>query len=674
MAAKRDPHALTYRPDIDGLRAIAVLGVVAYHTAPRLVSGGFAGVDIFFVISGFLITSIILREKAEGRFSLIDFYGRRVRRLFPALIAVLAATFVIGWTVLLPHEFQLLGKHTTAGAAYFLNFTLKKEAGYFDTSADEKPLLHLWSLSVEEQFYLVWPLLLLVLASRRATVFAIALVIMASFASSMMVIGRKSAFFLPHNRMWELASGSLLALTTQWLADIPLALWRPARALHRLAAERLADVASCAGFALILLALFGLDRTMTYPGGWVLIPCAGALLIIAAGSNAIINRLLLSKPVLVFVGLISYPLYLWHWPLLSFTSILGHGDDVPVRAAAVVIAAFLAYVTYRFIEQPLRRGPLGVVPAGLLAVTLAFCVLGIFAQKDILTARLNDPAHRDISDAVNDWAYPNGLQRSVTPSGLTIHQTGAGDGKILFAGDSNMEQYWPRIQKLREQPGYYNRPVIFATTGGCPPIPGLRRRVGGSCAGFGQRVRSIALSPDVDTVVLGALWTLCLGTSQFYFESMPESAPSEAQRFEDSVITALSSMITDLRLHGKAVWLVLSIPNGPELSPMSSLHRSATGADQFVPIAIARAAVDAAWVKARAALIQSAQAAGAGIIDPMAALCNDSTCPGQTAEGRLMYKDGGHLRASFVRDHATYIDPTMAASPASKGASRSGDR
>ena len=156
-------RAIPYRPDIDGLRAVAVLSVVAYHASPRLLSGGFVGVDVFFVISGFLISTIILREMEAGSFSLAGFYARRIRRLFPALIVVLAATLAIGWYFLLPHEFRALGRHMAAGAAYFINFTLKREAGYFDAAADEKPLLHLWSLAVEEQFYIVWPLLLLLI-------------------------------------------------------------------------------------------------------------------------------------------------------------------------------------------------------------------------------------------------------------------------------------------------------------------------------------------------------------------------------------------------------------------------------------------------------------------------------------------------------------------------------
>ena len=193
---------MTYRPDIDGLRAIAVLCVVAYHAMPEVVRGGFIGVDVFFVISGFLISTIIMRAKDEGRFSLLDFYARRIKRLFPALTVVLAATALLGWFYLLPHEFRALGKHLTAGAGYFINFTLKKEAGYFDVSAAEKPLLHLWSLAVEEQFYIVWPVLLLLVAGRRRTLAVLAAITIASLASNLVAINKNAAgaFYLPQNR------------------------------------------------------------------------------------------------------------------------------------------------------------------------------------------------------------------------------------------------------------------------------------------------------------------------------------------------------------------------------------------------------------------------------------------------------------------------------------------
>ena len=412
------PIAVTYRPDIDGLRAVAVLAVVGYHASPSLVPGGFIGVDIFFVISGFLISSIILREIEGGTFSLVAFYGRRIRRLFPALIAMLIVTFVLGWYSLLPHEFQTLGKHITAGAAYFINITLKKEAGYFDTSGDMKPLLHLWSLAIEEQFYLIWPLLLLAVAKQRRAFAVIAIVMVASFISSIVVLGRKDAFYLPNNRMWELASGAMLALAVLRLADRQHLSQTLSRFAERFGGARTRDLASCAGLAIILVSLFGLDRTLTYPGYWVLLPCAGALLLISAGESALLNRWLLSHPVLVFIGLISYPFYLWHWPLLSYAAITGYGANPVVRFAMVSLAAVLAALTYLYIERPVRHRKSNVVPISLFGITLAFCVAGTLAQKDVFHARLNGPEHRAISAAVNDWAFPNGLSRTKLPSGL----------------------------------------------------------------------------------------------------------------------------------------------------------------------------------------------------------------------------------------------------------------
>ena len=205
----RGDRPIAYRPDIDGMRALAVLAVVGYHAAPGVIKGGYVGVDVFFVISGFLISSIILSEREAGSFSLVGFYGRRIRRLFPALALVLAATWLLGWFYLLPHEFRALGKHMAAGAAYFINFTLKRESGYFDVAADDKPLLHLWSLSVEEQFYIFWPLLLLLIRGRRSLIAVIAALAIASFVGGLHALGKNqaSAFYLPHWRVWELAVG-----------------------------------------------------------------------------------------------------------------------------------------------------------------------------------------------------------------------------------------------------------------------------------------------------------------------------------------------------------------------------------------------------------------------------------------------------------------------------------
>jgi len=297
-----------YRPDVDGLRAIAVLSVLAFHAFPRAAPGGFAGVDVFFVISGFLISGILFEALRAGHFSFIDFYRRRVRRIFPALILVLAASLGLGWMLLLPDEYRLLGKHALAGAGFLSNIALWREAGYFAPAAEVTPLLHLWSLGVEEQYYLVWPLLLAFFAGRpRALPWMIVGLAAVSFALNVWLTPRapSAAFYLPLTRFWELMAGSALAYHVHYGS--------PGR--------RMADAKAAAGLALVAAGIALLSAGRAFPGWWALAPVVGSSLLIAAGPAAWINRRLLSNPVMVYIGLISYPLYLWHWPLLVYARI-----------------------------------------------------------------------------------------------------------------------------------------------------------------------------------------------------------------------------------------------------------------------------------------------------------------------------------------------------------------
>ncbi len=496
------------------------------------------------------------------------------------------------------------------------------------------------------------------LANRRQALFVIVLVIVSSFVSSMAVFGKKTAFFLPHNRMWELASGALLAAAilgreNNFVLSPRLQSWT-----RKLNSYHPAEFASYTGAGLIALSFFGLNKTLTYPGGWALLPCAGALLIIGAGKNAKVNLELLSRPVLVFIGLISYPLYLWHWPLLSFAAITGYGANLKIRFTAVSLALVLSILTYWYIERPLRHRRSNAVPIVLLSSTLAFCAIGFLAQKDVLTARLNTQQYRDISDAINDWHYPDGLQRTTTETGLTLRTAGPNADTVLFAGDSNMEQYWPRIQTLLGPAGA-NRSVVFATKGGCPPVPGLRLRSGDKCTLFGDHVAAFAASPNIHSAVFAAVWSQYAVSSEYSMDGSASAQPRDEAKTWDAMITSLCKMIGELRVQGKTVWLVLTIPNGPGLSPMSGLHRSLTAVDRIYPTGLDRAAFEKTWAPARAKLITSALAAGAKIIDPMNWLCDAKACPGQTVDGKLMYKDGSHLRARYVREHATFMDQTL---------------
>jgi peptidoglycan/LPS O-acetylase OafA/YrhL len=311
---------INYRPDIDGLRAIAVLGVVLYHLSPITLPGGFLGVDIFFVISGYLISRIVFREMAEGVFSFSAFYARRIRRLFPALAVVLAATIGFGAFSLFANEYERLAKHVSSTILFLLNFRLMGEAGYFDISSDTKPLLHLWSLSVEEQFYLIWPVLLVVSHKIRFHAGWMSVVlIVASFAFALHFSTRNldALYFHPLARFWELLIGATLA----WAHHQG----HSSRVVGYLSYGFCRDVCSIVGILIIAGAFLFWNETTIHPGGLTILPVLGATMLIASGSAAIVNRLLALKP-LVWIGLISYPLYLWHWPILSYIRITEFGS------------------------------------------------------------------------------------------------------------------------------------------------------------------------------------------------------------------------------------------------------------------------------------------------------------------------------------------------------------
>ncbi|NMG75895.1 acyltransferase family protein, partial [Aromatoleum diolicum] len=367
-----NPH-LAYRADIDGLRAVAVLSVVVFHAFPAALPGGFAGVDIFFVISGYLISSIIIKALGRGEFSFADFYARRIRRIFPALLLVVLFSLVLGWSVLLPHEYAQLGKHSIAGLGFVANFVFWQEAGYFDTEAELKPLLHLWSLGIEEQFYIVWPALALLVWKLRGRLglllFALAA---ASLVASVMLSGEfpGASYFLPPTRVWELLFGAMLAWRLQrYGAIFPAdAVWAP-------------SVASVLGLALIALGLVVIDKSRQFPGAWALLPVCGAVLLIAAGPRALLNRTLLASRAMVAVGLISFPLYLWHWPLLSFARI-AMGDRVTTKllVGVLALAVLASWLTFRLVETPVRRRG----GRWTIAILLALSVIVIGVSTNIL--------------------------------------------------------------------------------------------------------------------------------------------------------------------------------------------------------------------------------------------------------------------------------------------------
>ena len=428
-----------YRPDIDGLRALAILSVVGFHAFG--VIGGFAGVDIFFVISGYLISTIIFEGIEDKRFSFIDFYARRIRRIFPALALVLIAVLVGGYFLFVDDEYMEIGRHTAAGAGFVSNLVLWSESGYFKTESELKPLLHLWSLGIEEQFYIFWPLIIWMCWSSRLRLLAITTLLLAAsfiFNAYQINIDSVGTFYSPLTRFWELLIGSSLAALN--FQD----------AKHRTIFDRHENLLSILGGVLIILSLFILDKTKPFPGWWAVLPTVGAALVIFCSQKAFFNRLLSSRA-LVWFGLISFPLYLWHWPLLGFLRVLG-GDrpSTSQRIIAVLIAIVLAWLTYRFIERPIRKKFTSRKVAGYLLLLVALIgLIGFVIYKleglQFRPASAYSVNNKALDKTLKYFHFNNGVDRVSADCKKIIGnnqseiycQLSSENPKILIVGDSH---------------------------------------------------------------------------------------------------------------------------------------------------------------------------------------------------------------------------------------------
>jgi peptidoglycan/LPS O-acetylase OafA/YrhL len=487
----REHETVAYRTDIDGLRAVSILLVVGYHAVPWLVPGGFIGVDIFFVISGFLITRIILTQLKAGTFSSMEFYARRIRRIFPALIVVLAVTYLIGWFFLLPDGFSLLGKGTAAGVAFVSNLFQLTQLGYFAPDATENPLLHLWSLGIEEQFYIVWPLLLWVLSGSKRRWFWIAAIAAASFGLSMMIFfGYKEwAFYSPLSRAWELLAGGMVASR---YVDHPE--YEQERFTQR------DNLLATIGIAAIAGAAIALNQSSLFPGIWALLPVLGAVLIIVS-PNSLVNRILLSNRPMVLIGLISYPLYLWHWPLLSYLSIARHGVPNFLEIwIAVIAAVVLAWLTFRFVEIPLRRNR-NAVPGlsfGLATIGVAGIVTAIASGFGFRFP----PEIRDIAllPQQNNAGFRDKCFLEAPGAEFNASCIDQGENPLLFLwGDSTAAALYPGLRKAQQTVPF--RLAHFAAPA-CAPI----LNTGKSCDAANNIVFGFIKSSHPKIVLLHAMW------------------------------------------------------------------------------------------------------------------------------------------------------------------------
>jgi peptidoglycan/LPS O-acetylase OafA/YrhL len=625
----------TYRPDIDGLRAIAVLSVVLYHGGLPGFSGGFVGVDIFFVISGYLITAIIWRDLQRGHFSLAEFYARRVRRIFPALCATLALCSVAAYILLIPRDLIAFGKSLNATILFFQNFRLLKEVGYFDAPAIDKPLLHTWSLSVEEQFYAVWPLLLAIAARLLPPKRVLTVIIAAAIVSLVLAQWRlegypKDSFYVSYYRMWELLVGAALALAPPYLF-----------------VRRYAPYAALSGVAAIICAVVCYDASTPFPALTALLPCMGAALIIGAGSVSNGISSLLGLGPLRFVGLISYSLYLVHWPLFSFAHLYVY-DTLSLGLRLVIVAAsvLLAYLSWRYVETPFRRPSSrtrvtllrGAAAAGLLCVVgTSFVVEAGFpfrANEAVLAAQ---NVAKDLAETGLDKYCP-----PVAVEGLQACSLGQKQGRydLVLWGDSHAAHYIPALSKIVEQ--NHLAGIVFGFAGCAPFVDDDSIPKG--CRLFNERVRAwIVQQKSLRLVLLASRWSV-----------HRREIDRASRRPRGNAQGGLAATLATLNKLKVAAVILGQVPEFANNVPLCVAHAGFHGRDAQRCVTQPRASVQKRYQFVDDYFHSLQSQYDFAVASPLPALCDHSLCRA-VAKGDILMIDDNHLSEAG----ALYLGPYL---------------
>ena len=559
---------LRYRPDIDGLRALAVIPVVLFHVGLGC-PGGYVGVDVFFVISGFLITAIILKNVHQGSFSMLGFWERRIRRILPALALVVMATIIGAWVVLYPSQFRDFGKETVAQATLVSNFYFFKQDGYFDAPSEHLPFLHTWSLAVEEQFYVVFPLVLYFLhrKGKKLVLWMSILAGLSFFWSAYgVVVFPEATFFLLPARAWELLLGSLLATHfTRSDGKNPLA-----RSVFS------TELLSWLGLGLILYSVSAYSYATPFPGPTALVPCLGAALLIFANRTRVssVGRLL-SLPPVVLVGKISYSIYLWHWPLMVFTKYAAVGElTLPTRIGIAGASIFLAYLSWKFIETPFRR-PDFITSRKMIfrffyASTALFVVLGtVIYKNDGFSSRFS----KEVTDYLDVYSEEglNEMEYGGTTGTLPLINESDKDAKVLpvlLWGDSHAGVIAPVFRKLCRESGtnFHVAPCLSM-----PPLLGVCCPPKSENPEYNDAVLSFIIQNKIQSVILAARWA-------YYSQGDPNEripAPlvnpahpkmSASEAFQSS----FNETIAKLKEAGVQVWILKQVPC-QDLHPPSAL-------------------------------------------------------------------------------------------------------
>ena len=626
-----------------------MLAVIGFHAFPEWIPGGFVGVDVFFVISGYLISSIIFTGVSNRNFSFFNFYSRRIRRIFPALIVVLVFCYGCGWFILFSDEFKQLGKHIAGGAGFISNFLFWTESGYFDNSAETKPLLHLWSLAIEEQFYIVWPILIWLAWRRRIGLFALmCLIWLGSFLLNLAgVIEHPIAtFYSPQTRAWELLTGALLAwsmgsvsgryssLTAGWKVNV---ITRAVASFVARQAEWLREVRSLIGVSCVILAMFFLHKKSYFPGWWALLPVVGALLIISAGQTSWLNRTLLSSRLLVWFGLISFPLYLWHWPLLSFAHIVeGETPSRTIRLGVILISIALAWLTYRFVEKLLRYS--GSPNGKTLLLVLIMIVVGYVGYNSFIR---NGLIFRDAARSVSVNNFNFTYRQTCEP--LTLQKQEHGQDwcnidsfltlkpSIALIGDSFSNAY-TTVLTANDTNNKNDRSFIQVGRALCPMLINYGPPY---CQNIAKTIRDYIVSnKNIKIVILASYWP-------FYYSDKSDTHWPNIFHIESlgKFKTAFEHTITDYEAHGKKVVVFHAPPNGA--TPKACIERPFKISERNTcNISLEKATL--AYGAYRTYMVPKLKTMHVNTFDPFLYLCTSGECKVINGQ-KILYEDAGHL-------------------------------
>jgi peptidoglycan/LPS O-acetylase OafA/YrhL len=621
QSAAGHPH-IKYRPDIDGLRAVAVLSVVIFHAGVGLFPGGYVGVDVFFVISGFLITTILLRDQ-----SIAQFYLRRARRILPALFAMLVVVLAGALLLFLPSDLKQVGRSTVATLAFVSNMFFWRQSGYFKPDTEIMPLLHTWSLGVEEQYYIFFPLLVILL--RRWSIMAKAVVFvllgLGSLAVAALLIRMgyaDTAFYLLPSRAWELLAGAILATGV-----IPPVRNQQGRA-----------VLGLLGLLLLLWPIIMYSAATPFPGIAAIPPVLGSAMLIAAGNGGPhpVGRLLATKP-FVWIGLISYSLYLWHWPVLVFARYrLVRELTVGEAVAAIGVAILLGWASWRFVERPFRHripnravvrfsiAGAGVLLAGAAALLIA---RGLPERFPPAVVALNE-------EAGDTWKCP--LTQSVRyGDGRACPLTGGSDpaAEIVLWGDSHAQMYAPA---LAEAAG--GRSALLVNVYGCAPV-----QQGDDCGRQQERNFATIAASRATTVILAQNWPQY--RVEIGHKAGRETLPEEEYR---PAIERLERTVAGLRAAGKRVVLVTPIPR-PDYELPSVVSREIAFYGRPVhPVEISDAALHRQFANVFAAFDRLGHEPGVTIFDLTPVICPNGRCAYLHGD-QAAFADYGHFSTNYAR-------------------------